>query len=186
MKVYVKTPARLHFGLLDLNGDLGRVFGGLGVGIDCPSVVLEAQPSEKLALAGERTERTKALAKRFFEIYGVKAGASINVEQAIPEHSGLGSGTQLALAVATALSRLFKVDTSTQELAKAMGRGQRTSVGTTIFEKGGFVVDGGKSRNGFPTTIFRQKFPQDWGFVVAVRTLRKDWLKMRKRPRSGR
>jgi beta-ribofuranosylaminobenzene 5'-phosphate synthase len=168
VKVYVKTPARLHFGLIDLNGDLGRVFGGLGVGIDRPSVVLEAQPAEKLAVTDERTERVKALAKHFFETYGIKEGASINVKRAIPEHSGLGSGTQLALAVATALSKLFNVKASTQALAETMGRGQRTSVGTTIFEQGGFVVDGGKSKNGFPTTILRQPFPQDWFFVVAV------------------
>ncbi len=45
MKIYVKTPARLHLGLVDLNGDLGRIFGGLGVAIDQPNVVLEARKS---------------------------------------------------------------------------------------------------------------------------------------------
>lgn len=170
MKVYVKTPARLHLGLIDLNGDLGRLFGGLGVGIDRPNVILEAQRSEILAVAGERKEQVKTLAERFLDTYNVKANASIYVKQAIPEHAGLGSGTQLALAVATALSKLFNVDASIQELAEAMGRGQRTSIGTTIFEQGGFVVDGGKSasKNSFPTTILRQPFPQDWEFVVAI------------------
>jgi beta-ribofuranosylaminobenzene 5'-phosphate synthase len=179
VKVYVKTPARLHLGLIDLNGDLGRLFGGIGVGIDHPNVVLEAQPSERLATTGEKTERVKALAKRFLEAYGIKANASISVKQAIPEHSGLGSGTQLALAVAKALAKLFNVDASTQELAEAMGRGQRTSVGTTIFEQGGFVVDGGKStsKSGFPATIFRQPFPQDWAFVVAVPNVKKGLAK---------
>ena len=179
MKVYVKTPARLHFGLIDLNGDLGRLFGGLGVGINHPNVILEAHLSEKLSATGEKTEQVKTLAKRFLETYGIKANASINVKQAIPEHSGLGSGTQLSLAVATALSKLFNVDASTQALAEAMGRGQRTSVGTTIFEQGGFVVDGGKrtSKNGFPTTIFRQPFPQDWVFVVAVPNVKKGLAK---------
>ncbi len=179
MKVYVKTPARLHFGLIDLNGDLGRLFGGLGVGIGQPNVVLEAQPAEKLLVTGEKAEQVKTLAKRFFETYGLKAGASINVKQAIPEHSGLGSGTQLALAVATALSKLFNVDASTQALAEAMGRGQRTSVGTTIFEQGGFVVDGGKctSRKAFPATILRQPFPRDWVFVVAVPNVKKGLAK---------
>jgi beta-ribofuranosylaminobenzene 5'-phosphate synthase len=177
MKVYVKTPARLHLGLIDLNGDLGRIFGGLGVGIDRPNFVLEAQPSEKLIATGEKTEQIRALAKRFLEIYGIKANAQINVKQTIPEHSGLGSGTQLALAVATALSKLFNVDASTQALAEAMGRGQRTSVGTTIFERGGFVVDGGKSKTGFPTTILRQPFPNNWVFVVAVPNVKKGLAK---------
>lgn len=179
MKVYVKTPARLHFGLIDLNGDLGRLFGGLGVGIDQPNVVLEAQPAEKLLVTGEKAEQVKTLAKRFLKTYGLKAGASINIKQAIPEHSGLGSGTQLALAVATALSKLFNVDASTQALAEAMGRGQRTSVGTTIFEQGGFVVDGGKCtrKKAFPATILRQPFPRDWVFVVAVPNVKKGLAK---------
>jgi len=179
VKVYVKTPARLHLGLIDLNGDLGRLFGGLGVGIDRPSVILEAQRSERLSVTGEKTELVKAMARRFLETYNIKANASINVKQAIPEHAGLGSGTQLALAVATALSKLFNVDASIQELAKAMGRGQRTSVGTTIFEQGGFVVDGGKStsKNSFPTTILRQPFPQDWVFVVAIPDVNKGLAK---------
>jgi beta-ribofuranosylaminobenzene 5'-phosphate synthase len=177
VKVYVKTPARLHLGLIDLNGDLGRLFGGLGVGIDRPNVVLEAQPSERLAVTGEKSVLVKALAKRFLETCGIKANASISIKQSISEHAGLGSGTQLALAVATALSKLFSVNASIQELAKIMGRGQRTSVGTTIFEQGGFVVDGGKSKNGFPTTILRQPFPHDWVFVVAVPNVKKGLAK---------
>jgi beta-ribofuranosylaminobenzene 5'-phosphate synthase len=179
VKVYVKTPARLHLGLIDLNGDLGRRFGGLGVSINRPNVILEAQPAEKLAVTGEKTEQVKTLAKRFLETYNIKANASINVKQAIPEHAGLGSGTQLALAVATALAKLFDVKASVQELAKTMGRGQRTSVGTTIFEQGGFVVDGGKStsKNSFPATIFRQPFPRDWVFVVAIPNVQKGLAK---------
>jgi beta-RFAP synthase len=178
VKVYVKTPARLHLGLIDLSGDLGRLFGGLGVGIDHPNVILEAQQSERLSVAGEKTEQVKTLAKRFLDTYKVKANASINVKQTIPEHAGLGSGTQLALAVATALSKLFSVKAPVQELAETMGRGQRTSIGTTIFEQGGFVVDGGKSaKNSFPTTILRQPFPQDWRFVVAIPNVKKGLAK---------
>ena len=179
MKVYVKTPARLHLGLIDLNGDLGRLFGGLGVGIDRPNVILEAQRSEKLAIAGEKTEQVKTLAERFLETYSIKSSASIQVKQVIPEHAGLGSGTQLALALATALAKLFGVKASVQELAEVMGRGKRTSVGTTIFDQGGFVVDGGKSTSEkrFPATIFRQPFPQDWRFVVAIPDVNKGLAK---------
>ena len=179
MKVYVKTPARLHLGLIDLNGDLGRLFGGLGVGINRPNVVLEAEKSEKMTVTGEKTEQVKTLAKRFLETYNIKSSACINVKQVIPEHSGLGSGTQLALALATALAKLFDVKASVRELAEVMGRGRRTSVGTTIFEQGGFVVDGGKStgEKRFPATIFRQPFPHNWRFVVAVPDVNKGLAK---------
>jgi len=146
------------------------MFGGLGVGINRPNVVLEAEKSENLAVAGEKTDHVKILAKRFLENFNIKSNAYINVKQVIPEHSGLGSGTQLALAVASSLAKMFDVKASVQELAEAMGRGKRTSVGTTIFEQGGFVVDGGKSTSEkkFPATIFRQPFPQNWAFIVAI------------------
>ncbi|MGB9841866.1 MAG: kinase, partial [Candidatus Bathyarchaeales archaeon] len=75
MKVYVKTPARLHMGLIDLNGNLGRIFGGLGVGINYPNVIIEAQPAEALRVTGENTEQVKALAQRFFDAYSIKAKA---------------------------------------------------------------------------------------------------------------
>jgi beta-ribofuranosylaminobenzene 5'-phosphate synthase len=184
VKVYVKTPARLHFGLIDLNGDMGRFFGGLGVAIDRPNVILEAQTSEDFSVTGEKTELVTSLAKRFLETYRINANVSIHVEQSIPEHSGLGSGTQLALAVAAALAKLFQVKASIQELSLAMGRMKRTGVGTTVFDMGGFVVDGGKRmKNGsvisesFPPLIFRQPFPEDWKFVVAVPKVRKGLAK---------
>jgi len=134
VKVYVKTPARLHLGLIDLNGNLGRIFGGLGVGINRPNVILEAQQFETLAVTGEEIGQVKSLAKRFFDAYNIKAKANIHVKQAIPEHVGLGSGTQLALAVATALAKLFNVKASAQELALAMGRARRSGIGTAVFQ----------------------------------------------------
>jgi len=179
LKVYVKTPARLHLGLIDLNGDLGRIFGGLGVGLSRPNVILEAQKSERFVVTGEKAEAIRALAKRFFEAYHIQPNVSLFVKQIIPEHIGLGSGTQLALTVAAALAKLFNVKASTQELAIIMGRGQRTSVGTAIFQRGGLVIDGGKIlKNGtclseFPTLILRKSFPEHWRFVVAVPNISK-------------
>jgi beta-ribofuranosylaminobenzene 5'-phosphate synthase len=175
MKVYVKTPARLHFGLIDMNGDMDRFFGGLGVGIDQPNVILEAQHSERFTVTGQKVELATSFAKRFLETYNINTNVSIHLKQSIPEHEGLGSGTQLALAVATALARLFKVKATTKELSLVMGRMKRTGVGSAIFEHGGFVVDGGKrlkegvvTLNSLPPLIFRQPFPEDWKFVVAV------------------
>ncbi len=172
MRIYVKTPARLHFGLIDLNGDLGRLFGGLGLGIDYPNVIVEAELSEKSQFTGEKIDLVQQFAKRFLESYKIRGNVHMEVKQVIDDHVGLGSGTQIALAVATALSKLFNVKASTQELAVIMGRAERTGVGTAIFEQGGFVVDGGRLVNGhsgeFPPLIFRQPFPENWHFVVAI------------------
>lgn len=177
MKVYVKTPARLHLGLVDLNGDLGRIFGGLGVGINHPNVILEAQKSQTLTVSGENAELTQKLAVKFLQAYGIKEKVAVDVKQVIPEHVGLGSGTQLSLAVATSLSRLFDVKGSIQEFALVMGRTIQSGVGTAVFEKGGLVVDGGKN-TGDPSKkviplILRQPFPDDWRFVVAIPNAKK-------------
>jgi beta-ribofuranosylaminobenzene 5'-phosphate synthase len=176
MKVYVKTPSRLHLGLIDLNGDLGRMFGGLGVGIDHPNVVVEAGQSENFSITGQETEIVKGLAKSFFIAYPTPSKVYINVKQAIPAHVGLGSGTQLSLAIAVALAKLLNVKASIQELAVVMGRAKRTGVGTAIFEKGGFVVDGGRAiinpgTSKFPPLIYHQPFPTEWRFVVAIPSL---------------
>lgn len=178
MKVYVKTPARLHLGLIDLGGELGRIFGGIGVAVNYPNVILEAQQSQNLTVKGEKSEFVKSLVKRFLEKYHLEAQVTINIKQTIPEHVGLGSGTQLALAVATALAKLFRIKAPIRDLALVMGRGQISGVGTAVFEKGGFVVEAGlKTRKGksripdpesFPPVIFQQSFPDDWIFVIAV------------------
>jgi beta-ribofuranosylaminobenzene 5'-phosphate synthase len=174
MKVSVKTPARLHLGLIDLNGDLGRMFGGLGVGIERPNVVIEAKNSEKFSVTGKETELAAILAKRFFSTYNVLPKVHIHVAEVIPSHIGLGSGTQFSLSIAAALAKLLNVKATVPELAVAMGRARRTSVGTSIFEVGGFVVDGGKNLciAKCPPLIYRQSFPKEWRFIVAVPNLK--------------
>jgi beta-RFAP synthase len=178
LKVYVKTPARLHLGLIDLGGELGRVFGGIGVAINHPNVILEAKTSQGLAVEGEKSGSVRLLVDRFVKKFDIEAKVTVNVKQTIPEHVGLGSGTQLALAVATALAKLFHVKDSVRDLALAMGRGRISGVGTAVFEKGGFVVEGGlktqknkphlRAPESFPPVIFHQPLPDDWLFVVAI------------------
>ena len=153
-----------------MNGDLGRMFGGLGVGIDHPNVTIEAQNSPNFAIKGQEVELANSIAQKFFSLYRLQPKASINVIEAIPPHIGLGSGTQLSIAIAVALAKIFDVKASVPELAVAMGRAKRTAVGTTIFQVGGFVVDGGKNQKtqSFPPLIYRQPFPTEWRFVVAI------------------
>lgn len=176
MKVRIRTPARLHFGIVDLGGELGRLFGSVGIAIDEPNCVLEVRPFRDLRVSGPGAERAKKLAERFLSHYGLRGGCKISIESSIPGHVGLGSGTQLALAIAKALSEIYSIKATVRELALVMGRGSVSGIGTGAFEKGGFLVDGGKLMKGrgegpwkgVPPIIFNHSFPDDWMFVVAI------------------
>jgi beta-ribofuranosylaminobenzene 5'-phosphate synthase len=177
MRVYVRAPARLHLGILDLAGDLGRLFGGMGVAINSPSVIVEAEKSLQLTVKGESKDLAKTWINLFTQKYHADSKVAVNIRSVIPQHVGLGSGTQLALATSTALAKLFGVKASTQELAATMGRGSISGVGTALFECGGFVVEAGiksvknkpiSSRSGFPPVMFQESFPADWFFVIGI------------------
>jgi beta-ribofuranosylaminobenzene 5'-phosphate synthase len=171
--VYVEAPARLHFGVLDLRGSLGRRFGGLGAAIPTPSLLLEVAPSGTgITAAGPDADRAAEFAKRFLEHYGMREGARVLVHRAIPAHSGLGSGTQLGLAVARALAELHSLPTEPTALARAVSRGRRSAIGTWAFALGGFIVEGGRrpGDDGVAPLIGRYQLPEDWRCVVAIPT----------------
>jgi len=177
MRVVVRAPARLHFGFIDLDGSMGRMFGSIGLAIDEPKVIVEATPAHRLSVTGDEGGRAAALARRFLSHYRLRESVHIALQQMIPTHVGLGSGTQLALSIATALARLFSIEAGVRELASVMGRGKRSGIGVAAFDQGGFILDGGqrvgttgRSRNpdSPPHIIIRHPFPKDWTFVVAI------------------
>ena len=169
--VVVETPARLHFGLLDLRGGLGRRFGGLGAPAPGVSARVSASKAPKVVAEGAEAERAAEFARRFLAYYRLPGGARIVVERSIPPHSGLGSGTQLALSVARALGELYAVAASPPELAQAVGRAKRSAVGTWTFACGGLVVEGGR-RVGVDDDVgpllARHPFPHAWRCVLAI------------------
>ena len=139
--VYVEAPARLHFGMLDLRGALGRKFGGIGAAVPNPSIRIEARPAPTLSADGPAADRVLHFAQLVIEHYGVRQGAQLRVHATIPAHSGLGSGTQLALAVARAIAELYDLPRDADALAVATQRARRSAIGTWIFAEGGFVVE---------------------------------------------
>jgi len=170
MEVTVRTPARLHFGMIDMRGDLGRIYCSVGVAIDQPNIVLRAKPAEKLTVSGFRSERVREYAEKILRGFNLQR-AELQVLRDMPEHVGFGSGTQLALATGTALSRLFNLSLTAEEIAKELQRAQRSGVGTYAFKSGGFIVDGGHTAEyprGVPPLIFRAEVPEDWLFVVGL------------------
>src|SRR5690606_25545309 len=71
----------------------------------------------------------------------------LEIRETIPPHAGLGSGTQLGMACARALQLMSSTgDFSAPRLATRVQRGRRSALGIHGFERGGFLVDGGKLR----------------------------------------
>jgi beta-RFAP synthase len=167
--VRVRAPARLHFGVLDLRGMLGRRFGGMGAAVPAPALELEAERGDGYSASGPDAERAAGFARRYAEAVGLPGGARIRVTRAMPVHSGLGSGTQLALSVARALAELYGQPHDVATLARQVGRGARSGVGTWLFERGGFVLEGGRREGaGLAPLLTRLPMPESWRCVVAV------------------
>ena len=168
--VFVEAAARLHFGVLDLRGSVGRWFGGLGAAAPAPRLIISVEPNETLSADGDDAVRAAAFAGRYLAHYGLPPAARVTVHHALPQHSGLGSGTQLALSVARALAELHGHSTDVRVLAAAVGRARRSAVGTWTFADGGFVVEGGRERerDACGPLVARLPFPTDWRCVLAV------------------
>lgn len=170
--IFVEAPARLHFGVLDLSGRLGRHFGGLGAAIPCPSLLLEAAPATRLTASGPDAPRALEFARRFLAFHALPEGGRLVIHKAIPSHAGLGSGTQLGLAVARALAELHGIEPDVIELATAVARGKRSAIGTWAFALGGFIVEGGRrvGTDEIAPLLARFEVPAAWRYVVAVPT----------------
>jgi beta-RFAP synthase len=156
--------------MLAVAGDGERQFGGLGVSVGRPAVVLEAEPAGELSAEGADAERALAFARRCRDALGLTGGAHVRVLEAIPPHVGLGSGTKLALAVAQALAALHERTVAAPALAAAAGRAARSAVGMWTFALGGFVVEGGV-RAGVERPaplLMRHAVPDDWRIVLVV------------------
>ncbi len=168
--VCIEAYARLHFGVLDLRGSRGRWFGGIGASASAPSLLLSASPADTLTVEGDDADRATAFARQFLDHHHLTCGAAIRVQRGLPSHAGLGSGTQLALSIARALAELYAVDADPRALARAMGRAQRSAIGTWTFTGGGLVVEGGRRSRSDECgpLIARLPFPESWRCVVVV------------------
>jgi beta-ribofuranosylaminobenzene 5'-phosphate synthase len=176
MTVRVSTGARLHFGFTNLSLVHERLYGSLGVAVDAPGVVVEAAAADDLHCDHDEA---RAYAATALDLLG-EDGARVEVESTLPRHVGLGSGTQLALAVLAAVAHAHDRAARVRERAPEFGRGGRSGVGVAAFEDGGFVLDAGHPTERFttqrpargswrvPAVAARHDVPADWRFVVVL------------------
>ncbi len=182
----IGTPSRLHFTLIDMNGEIGRIDGSLGLATRYPGVLLEFGPHEETVVrGGSRAERELVLAEvaAAGEILGVEPGIEILIRQTIPPHQGLGSGTQTRLAILSALSHRLGLDHSPRKIAAMSTRGGTSGIGINAFRCGGILLDGGHSigerktsfapsrfatKAGQPPLLLRNDFPTTWGIALFI------------------
>src|SRR5262245_43129318 len=181
-----RTPSRLHFGLLNPAGHAlpwpdhqrrpalpARAFGGVGLMVEQPGVVVRAEPAREWSADGPLAERALTFALRLARSVEGRAGRlqplRVVVESAAPEHAGLGTGTQLGLAVGRAAADAWGLDLGVEELARRVGRGRRSGLGVHGFARGGFLVDGGRREGeGLAPLVARLEFPPQWRVVLAL------------------
>src|SRR5512134_876693 len=171
--VRVTAPARLHLGFLDPSGSLGRRFGSIGLVIDGFETEVVIAPAARDAFDADtpagaaQLDRAAACVQRLRQHCGRSAPLALRLRQVPPAHAGLGSGTQLALAVGHAFARWQGLEIATPTLAAWLGRGQRSGIGVAGFDAGGLLLDGGPGPDGVPAPLLaRQQLPDAWRIVV--------------------
>jgi beta-ribofuranosylaminobenzene 5'-phosphate synthase len=177
--ISITTPSRLHLTLIDMNASLGRVDGGIGLSLDRPVIRISAEKSDATEITGisEHVERIRNVV---LKLLPAGTGISIKIEEDYPSHIGLGSGTQISLAAAMAVNRIYNLGLDIYELAVRTGRGGTSGIGVAAFENGGFILDGGhrfsEKKDFLPSSasrlppapvLLRRDFP-DWELLIAV------------------
>ncbi|WP_457612380.1 beta-ribofuranosylaminobenzene 5'-phosphate synthase, partial [Methanocaldococcus sp.] len=178
----ILAPSRIHISLIDLNGSIGRVDGGLGLALEKPNLEILGKEDEEIVIDCDNEkirERAYKIAKVILNHIGEK-GVYLKILSYFPQHSGLGSGTQLALSIGTLISKIYGYSLDPYEIAKITGRGGTSGIGIGAFKYGGFLIDGGhdfKEKGGFKPSsaskgvkpapiIFRYDFP--WDLVLII------------------
>jgi beta-RFAP synthase len=154
-------------GFIDLSGSLGRHFGSIGVALNEISTRLSVTGSEQLTITGSAVQRATKCVSMLCEALQVSDKLNITIESSIPEHVGLGSGTQMSLAIGAALNEFYGLGLSVREIATLTDRGLRSGIGIGVFEQGGLVVDGGRGEKTItPPVLTHMDIPEDWRFIL--------------------
>lgn len=173
LRVTVEAPARLHLGFMDPAGTLGRPFGSLGLTIDGLTTRVTLGAADRQQVSGgpdvsqAELDRAAAHLHTLQQRTGRAAPLHLSLHEHLPTHAGLGSGTQLALAVGRAFAHWHGLDLSTATLAQWLARGRRSGVGIAGFDQGGLLLDGGPLPGGAPAPLLaRVALPAVWRVLL--------------------
>jgi beta-ribofuranosylaminobenzene 5'-phosphate synthase len=119
--------------------------------------------------------------KKTIEHFDIDCGFKFTVHETYPPHSGFGSGTQIAVSTAHLITETMGIEIESRELSTIVGRGGTSGIGTYTHDLGGFILDGGHSKEEKPlflpsgaskakpaTLIARYDFPEEWNILIAI------------------
>ncbi len=161
------APARLHMGFIDLSASLGRKFGSIGVALNEINTHISISAASELCSVGLQSERASECVRQLCGLLNVSDKLQLDIKSLIPEHVGLGSGTQMSLAVGMALNAYYDLNLQVRDIAVLTSRGARSGIGIATFERGGLVVDGGRGEKTLtPPVISQMTVPEEWRFLL--------------------
>jgi beta-RFAP synthase len=134
--------------------------------IEQPGLELTVRRAAAWSARGPQADRVLAMPA----LAQLPGPCEIVIERALPEHAGLGSGTQLALAVARGAHRAWGMaEPPALELARLVDRGRRSAIGVHGFCRGGFLVEAGQgAATAMGPLVMRFDFPLSWSIVVTL------------------
>ncbi len=140
--------------------------------IDRPRVEIELSAAEQWSASGPYGERALELARRSLQTCPQSAIRAVKVDmRAAPvPHSGLGAGTQLALAIAAGVRQLCQAPPlEIERLVTSVGRGRRSAVGSHGFQLGGLIWEEGRRPGQSLSDLKRRvEVPTDWRIVLVT------------------
>ncbi len=209
LTIQIRTGARLHFGLWELAPRAPRAFGGLGLMVQRPGLVVVCRgpwvsdPNVRWECPPDLRDRCRSLVVAFGKDRAAGSLFPSVVEVRIDGrlHSGLGGGTQLACSVCAglllgnrsfgefggvrqwrAVSECLGRETTVSDLIRKTGRGKRSWIGTAGFLYGGLIVDEGAGGGGDPQ---RCKSGSGSLHVLGAASFPNDWPVLLLTPPAG-
>lgn len=176
MLIELTVPASLPLALVQLEDETGLKTGLLGFTVQHPPVHLSAQARPELVVSGPRADKGYEQAGRFLAYHGLKSGAEVEIELAIPAFMGLGSEAMLGLAVGEALAWAHDLPLGADkahQLALALGFGPQHALEIWGFDRGGLLLveaQAGAARK--PELLRRQEIAhpekEAWALVLVL------------------
>ncbi|MFY9253885.1 MAG: hypothetical protein WAO83_10565 [Fuerstiella sp.] len=171
-EIEVMAGSRLHFGLLCAAQGKRWHYGGIGMMLDQPQWHIQigfnqTSEADNIDASDGVNVRISNIVNTYRRLHGRLPAISVTAKNEATMHAGLGAGTQLTLAIASALQILERQTSrrSAANIAEDFGRSRRSAIGTYGFDHGGFIVDYGRS---LPENeqIRRLRFPEEWRMVL--------------------